>query len=103
MHKSDTYSTDTLVKSLQRSEGLLWQREVNDQYHKSPSGSSKAQKTYQRSPPSLEFLPNYDQGRRNFESPRPFDREYQEYRRFDQQLSPRERQEMQKGQKRYRQ
>ena len=101
-HKSDVFTTDTLVKSLTRAEGLLWQKDPLDTYHK--MGPNK---TYQRSPPSLEFLPpNYNQSPRKFDN-RSFNRptgDYEAYRRFDQpqQLSPRERMDMQLGQKRYR-
>ena len=104
-HKSEVYSTDTLVKSLQRAEGLLWQKDPTDPYHQKNGPSQKLQKTYQQSPPQLDFLPpSYDRSPRNFE----YNRNYDAYQRFDQQqLSPRDRIDMHradqnKGQKRYR-
>jgi hypothetical protein len=99
--KAAVYSQDTLVKSLQRSEGLLWQKDVSDPYH-----HTVGQKFH--SPPTMDFIPpGYDNSPRNirprtFEQPRLYDSPGSgHYSRFEQQLSPRERMDMQ-GQKRYR-
>ena len=101
--KSAVYSQDTLVKTLQRAEGLLWQKDPTDPYHH--TGGQKY-----GSPPSMDFIPKgYDKSPRNFErsrtfeSPRQFDLPGTSpfSRGYDQHLSPIERMEMQ-GQKRYR-